>query len=95
MARFRLSQPAQTDLVRILSASLERWGTAGKRRYAATLATAMRKVANERTGLGHGIVGSFCQASAAFTSGAPVRAAETPRYADLCMCSISARFGQV
>src|SRR5947209_8743309 len=52
MAQFRLSRPAQTDLARILSASLERWGHAGKRRYAATLAAAMRKVANEPQGVG-------------------------------------------
>jgi len=52
MARFRLSRPAQTDFARILSASLEGWGTAGKRRYAATLARAMRKVAHEPHGVG-------------------------------------------
>jgi hypothetical protein len=46
-----------------------------------------------RTGLEHGIAGSFCRASAAFISGMPVQAVETPRYADLCMCSISALFG--
>jgi toxin ParE1/3/4 len=47
MARFRLSRPAQTDLARILSASLEQWGADGKRRYAVTLATAMRKLASD------------------------------------------------
>ncbi len=52
MARFRLSRPAQADLARILSASLERWGRAGRRRYAATLAATMRKVANEPRGVG-------------------------------------------
>lgn len=45
MARFRLSRPAQTDLRNILSASSERWGIAARRRYAALLAAAMRKVA--------------------------------------------------
>jgi toxin ParE1/3/4 len=51
VARFRLSRPTQTDLARIAT-SLERWGTDGKRRYAAILATAMRKVANEPQGIG-------------------------------------------
>ena len=45
MARFRLSRPAQADLAEILATSAERWGIEGRRRYAALLATAMRKVA--------------------------------------------------
>ena|SRR6266849_1883471 len=50
MARFRLSRPAQTDLARVLATSLERWGSAGQRRYATILTTAMRVVANEPQG---------------------------------------------
>ena len=45
MARFRLSLLARADLAQILAASVERWGIGGKRRYAAVLAAAMRKVA--------------------------------------------------
>lgn len=45
MARFRLAGPAQIDLANILSISAERWGTAGRQRYAAVLAAAMRQVA--------------------------------------------------
>jgi toxin ParE1/3/4 len=44
MARFRLAQPAQNDLVNILATSAERWGTEGRRRYARLLAAAMRVV---------------------------------------------------
>lgn len=47
MARYRISLPAQADLARILTTSTERWGTEGRRRYAATLAAAMRMVAND------------------------------------------------
>jgi toxin ParE1/3/4 len=45
VARYRLSQPAKDDLAHILSASEQRWGTQGRRRYASALAAAMRKVA--------------------------------------------------
>lgn len=45
MARFRLSRPAQADLTDILATSAERWGIEGRRRYAAILTTAIRKVA--------------------------------------------------
>lgn len=45
MGRFRLSQPAQADLAHILATSAEQWGIEGRRRYAALLAEAMRKVA--------------------------------------------------
>mgnify|MGYP001610837881 CR=1 FL=1 len=45
MARFRLAQPAQSDLANILATSAERWGTEGRRRYATLLAAAMRIVA--------------------------------------------------
>ena len=45
MARFRLARPAQIDLAHILATSAERWGTEGRRRYAALLAAAMRQVA--------------------------------------------------
>jgi toxin ParE1/3/4 len=50
MARFRLSQLAQTDLAGILATSAERWGIEGRRRYAAMLAAAMRKVAADPEG---------------------------------------------
>lgn len=50
MARFRLSPFARADLAQILATSVERWGTEGKRRYAAVLAAGMRKVAAEPEG---------------------------------------------
>lgn len=50
MARFRLSRPAQADLTQILATSAERWGIDGRRRYAATLAAAMRQVATDPKG---------------------------------------------
>jgi toxin ParE1/3/4 len=50
MARFRLSRPAQMDVARIFATSAERWGVEGGRRYAATLATAMRQVAADPQG---------------------------------------------
>jgi toxin ParE1/3/4 len=50
MARFRLSAPARADLAHILATSAERWGTEGRRRYAAVLSAAMRKVAADPTG---------------------------------------------
>src|SRR5712691_4329311 len=45
MARFRLSRPAQMDVARIFNQSAELWGVEAERRYAVTLATAMRQVA--------------------------------------------------
>jgi plasmid stabilization system protein ParE len=45
MARFRIAQPAQSDLANILVTSATRWGTEGRRRYALLLAAAMRIVA--------------------------------------------------
>jgi toxin ParE1/3/4 len=50
MPRFRLSRPAQADLTRILIASAERWGTEGRRRYAAILSAAMHKAAADPEG---------------------------------------------
>jgi toxin ParE1/3/4 len=50
MARFRLSVPAQIDVAHILATSAERWGTGARRRYALTLATAMRKMAADPLG---------------------------------------------
>jgi len=47
MSRFRLSRLAHADLRRILSASSERWGNEGRRRYEAALAAAMRRVAGD------------------------------------------------
>lgn len=49
MARFRLSGPAKADLARILAASVARWGAPSRRRYAALLATAMRRIAADPT----------------------------------------------
>jgi toxin ParE1/3/4 len=50
VARWRLSRPAEADLRDFLSASAEQWGTEGRRRYAALLAAAMRKVAADPEG---------------------------------------------
>ena len=50
MARFRISLPAQSDLAHILATSAARWGIEGRRRYAAILTAAMRKVADEPEG---------------------------------------------
>ncbi len=50
MARFRLSLLARADLAQILAVSAERWGLEGRRRYAAVLTAAMRKVAAEPDG---------------------------------------------
>jgi toxin ParE1/3/4 len=50
MARFRLSRPARADVAHILDTSAERWGVEGRRRYAAILAAATRKVAVDPTG---------------------------------------------
>jgi toxin ParE1/3/4 len=51
MAFYRLSRLAEDDLLRILSTSEERWGPEARRRYAATIAAAMRKVATDPKGL--------------------------------------------
>src|SRR5436309_3322373 len=50
MARFRLSLPARADVTNILATSIERWGFEGRRRYAALLIAAMRKVAADPQG---------------------------------------------
>jgi toxin ParE1/3/4 len=50
MARFRLSRPAQADIANILVTSVERWGVEGRRRYAALLIAAMRRVAADPEG---------------------------------------------
>ena len=50
MARFRLSRPAQADLAHILATSAERWGAEDRRRYAALLASAMRRAAADPNG---------------------------------------------
>src|SRR5712691_9776719 len=50
MARFRLSRPAQMDVARIFNQSAELWGVEAGRRYAVTLATAMRQVAADPHG---------------------------------------------
>jgi len=51
MARFRVSRQANADLAQILATSAERWGAEARRRYAALLAAAMRKVAADPDGL--------------------------------------------
>ena len=50
MARFRLSRPAQMDVAGIFAQSAELWGAEAGRRYAVTLATAMREVAFDPEG---------------------------------------------
>jgi toxin ParE1/3/4 len=50
MARFRLSRPAQMDLVNIFATGTKQWGVEAERRYATTLAAAMRQVAAEPEG---------------------------------------------
>lgn len=50
MARFRISEPAQRDLVSILATNLERWGLAGQKRYAAHLAQGFRFIAKAPMG---------------------------------------------
>jgi len=50
MPRFRIARPAQADLTSILTASAERWGAEGRRRYAAALAGAMREVVSRPEG---------------------------------------------
>jgi len=50
MARYRLSRPAEDDVVHILATSEERWGAEGRRRYAAVPAAAMRKIAADPKG---------------------------------------------
>src|ERR1700732_5375863 len=50
MARFRLSGPAKSDIAHILATSAGRGGADARRRYAVTLAAAMRKVAGDPEG---------------------------------------------
>lgn len=50
MARFHLSAPAQADLQNILLLSAGRQGAAGRRRYAALIAAALRKIASNSQG---------------------------------------------
>ena len=50
MARFRLSRPAQMDIAGIFAQSAELWGAEAERRYAVTLATAMRQAAADPEG---------------------------------------------
>ena len=51
MADYRLSRLAEDDVLRILSTSEERWGPEARRRYAAIIIAAMRKVATDPKGL--------------------------------------------
>ncbi|HVH74726.1 MAG TPA: type II toxin-antitoxin system RelE/ParE family toxin [Stellaceae bacterium] len=50
MARYRLSPLAEADLAHILAAGRREWRAAGRRRYSAVLAAALRKVAAEPEG---------------------------------------------
>ena len=50
MARYRLSPLAEADLAHILATSRRNWGVAGRRRYLAILAAAIRTVAAEPEG---------------------------------------------
>lgn len=48
--RSRISEPARADLEHILATSLERWGEAGRARYAALIAAALRTIARAPEG---------------------------------------------
>lgn len=50
MARLRISRLAQADLASVLRTSLEHWGESGRARYAALLATAMQRTAEDPHG---------------------------------------------
>src|SRR5258708_6526252 len=50
MARYRLARRAEVDISHILSTSDENWGIAGRRRYAALLTHAIRRVAAQPEG---------------------------------------------
>jgi toxin ParE1/3/4 len=50
MRRYRLSRLAEIDFSRILTTSEERWGTQARRRYAAIILAAIRKIADDPTG---------------------------------------------
>ena len=50
MTRIRISSLARADLAQIFATSTERWGTEGKRRYAALVGIAIRKIASEPEG---------------------------------------------
>jgi toxin ParE1/3/4 len=51
MARYRLSELAQADIVSILRLSEERYGVQGRLRYRALLTAAMRRVAADPMGM--------------------------------------------
>ncbi len=50
MARYRLSRLAEADVAHILAISEERWGMEGRRRYAAIVAAAIRKLTDDPKG---------------------------------------------
>lgn len=50
MTRFRLSHPARADIANILATSGIRWGSEGRRRYAALLTAAMRQASTAPKG---------------------------------------------
>jgi len=50
MARLHLANAARADLKAILEKSLDRWGEAGRSRYASLLAAAMRSIAEAPKG---------------------------------------------
>jgi toxin ParE1/3/4 len=47
MRRYQFSRLAEDDLSLILTTSEERWGADGRRRYAAIISAALRKLAND------------------------------------------------
>ncbi len=51
MGRFRLSEPAQSDIARALTASEQRFGLDARRRYRACISAALRRVAADPEGL--------------------------------------------
>jgi len=50
MRRYRLSRLAENDVSDILVMSEDRWGTMARRRYAALISSAMRRVAADPSG---------------------------------------------
>ena len=50
MAKLHISRAARADLAAILTTSLEGWGAHGRAKYAALLATAMRRAAADPEG---------------------------------------------
>jgi toxin ParE1/3/4 len=51
MARYRLARSARRDIADILDTSAARWGLVGRQRYSALIASAIRAVAQNPTGV--------------------------------------------